>query len=403
VERDPNAAGEQAGELGVARREIEAQLPMPRDAACDPLEAMTAAKRFLFLDATTLELPRIARIARVPDLSIMATGGFPYAVGGKNRPRLAIPSLDPASIGAAATLATHLAIASGEPIDFEVSQALPRLGAGATLVVAPVRALDDDLLRAMNLQQGAAITAWRTKAPVAAPEDASLTRLETIARNRLVLQRNFPPACHMRRPPLGWARNPAGIDLTATGQIAIPLALDPLEEWNRQINGASWSRSVRAALSGAKLWIDHRVEALGSGLEARFTSEPTEVDIAQGASLVMAQAAFGGARDDIWTLVTAPTAARMAEAVACMVDPRVWRQIAGRVSALDETNAEIHSIEARDAHFLVTERLTIENVRLITAGWFSQNAIAYVAAALVLALLIGGSTLVMVRNIGRRN
>ncbi len=102
---------------GLNRIEIEAQVPVPEDQACDPLAAINGRKRFLFLDTTEIELPRIARIARVPDLAITATGGFPF-VNASMRPNLFVPQPDRYSIGASATIAAHLAIAAGSPIDF---------------------------------------------------------------------------------------------------------------------------------------------------------------------------------------------------------------------------------------------------------------------------------------------
>ena len=86
----------------------------------------------------------------------------------------------------------------------------------------------------------------------------------------------------------------------------------------------------------------------------------------------------------------------------CLVDPRVWGQIAGRLSILDATEGSVVSAPAMAQHLIVTQPLTIENSRLIAAGWLSLNSQVYVALALVAALLLAISTSVFVRNVGRR-
>ncbi|MCC2110057.1 MAG: hypothetical protein KDJ40_21825, partial [Hyphomicrobiales bacterium] len=110
----------------------------------------------------------------------------------------------------------------------------------------------------------------------------------------------------------------------------------------------------------------------------------------------------GDTIDDVWTLVTAPTSADLAESVPCLVDPRVWRQIAGRMSILDASEGSVVTAPARAQRLIVTQPLTIENSRLIAAGWLSLNSQIYVAVALVIAMLLALTTSLFVRNVGRR-
>ncbi|HUZ67785.1 MAG TPA: hypothetical protein VMU56_09005, partial [Beijerinckiaceae bacterium] len=56
----------------------------------------------------------------------------------------------------------------------------------------------------------------------------------------------------------------------------------------------------------------------------------------------------------------------------------------------------------RDSRLIVTQPLSIQNTRLIVAGWFSLNGGIYVLAALATALGLAASTTWFVRNIGRR-
>jgi hypothetical protein len=52
---------------------------------------------------------------------------------------------------------------------------------------------------------------------------------------------------------------------------------------------------------------------------------------------------------------------------------------------------------------VVTAPLTISNMRLITAGWLSLNTELYVLGALLLGLVLAGTTTLFVRSVGRRH
>jgi hypothetical protein len=108
-------------------------------------------------------------------------------------------------------------------------------------------------------------------------------------------------------------------------------------------------------------------------------------------------------RGSVTTLVTAPNAAMLVQAAACLVDPRVWQQIAGRVAVLDASEGKVSSIPVQKTRLVVTAPLTVSNVRLITAGWLSLNSEIYVASALLLGLALAATTTLFVRNAGRRH
>jgi hypothetical protein len=102
------------------------------------------------------------------------------------------------------------------------------------------------------------------------------------------------------------------------------------------------------------------------------------------------------------TLVTAPDAATLAHSVACLVDPRVWRQISGGMAVLNMSDAQIIASPAQDTRLISTQPFTLQNARLIAAGWFSLNNKVYVGLALLLGLILALTTSLFVRNVGRR-
>jgi hypothetical protein len=396
---------------GLNRIEIEAHVPTRGDADCDPLDALRAAKRFLFLDETEIELPEIARIARMPDLAATTSGGFPYA-GARGRPKLFLPSLDSDTIGAAGTIAAHLAVAAGRPIPFEIVGAPPGQGQGPTLAVAPLDAFDPALLQRLDLQAEALREAF---GPLASEDrrkqDKRLSALEVAARNRFVLQRNFPMACYA--PRLMLEKTPTTlveketIDMRPVGALGGERRngdADLLEAWRDDLRREGrWGYGVverlrLAGLRGADLVAD-AAQWVRSGFEAEAADRATTIR----PTLAMSQSIEGDTARDVWTIVTAPSSAALAEAAACLVDPRVSPRIEGARAMLDITGARVEATPIDDPRFIVTQPLSFANLRLIAAGWMSLHRGVYVALAVLAIALFAASAQWLTRNVGRRS
>lgn len=392
---------------GLNRIEIEAQLPMAADRACDPLAATASAKRFLFLDTTEFELPRLARIARMPDLAVTATGGFPYVAAGV-RPTLVTPSPTRESVAAAATLATHLAVAAGAPIDFRLRMAVPAPGDGPSLIVAPANALDADLLSSVGLERDVLFKAWRERMEAPSePASDILPRSEQMARHRLVLQRNFPASCHMPTPQGGFRRAERLAALAgahAVGQTR-PTGgeRDLYGEWSEELHGTS--NLVSRALAGADAagrWTLAKIAAARDAVWRPVSDEAGGPRVGRQTPLVLAQSLLGSEAGDVRTVVTAPDGATLQQSVACLVDPRVWRQIAGQKAILDSSDAQISAVAAQTTQLIATQAFSVQNARLIVAGWFSLNSKTYVLLTLLVAALLAFTTAALVANAGRR-
>jgi len=400
---------------GLNRIEIEAHVPAPSDESCDTLAAKQELNRFLFLDATEIEMPAIARVGRMPDLAVTATGGFPYA-GAARRSQLYLPRLDPKSIGAAATIVSHLAISAGRPIDFEIASTPPQRNKGPTLAVAPYDALDPDLLRKLDMPVDELARAWREEigAESAATDSGPLSSIEAARRNRLVLQNNFPMACHPPKSAEGFGAMFKRVDPQATGatkpeapaasiDVEDPnAARDLFQEWDARVrNERRFGAAIAEWAGRVREWGQAKFTDAGEWMR-NFERGGEKHDMSPQTLLAVGQNILGDASEDVWTVVTAPNANLLADSVACLVDPRVSRQIAGRVSLLDLSQAKIDVTPVGTTRFVVTQPLSVGNARLIAAGWLSLHSLYYVAGAVSVAVLLAAVTRVFVRNVGRR-
>lgn len=396
---------------GLNRIEIEAHVPTPSDESCDTLAVRDAPNRFLFLDSTEIDIPAIARVGRLPDLAVTATGGFPYAAPAR-RSRLYMPRLETLTVGAAATFVAHLAVVAGRPIDFEVTQAPPLNGAGPTLAVAPFDALNADLLDKLDLPAQELARVWRDRigAESAGGEADGSTGLDAITRNRLVLQNNFPMACHPPKSIGGMRAMLQRIDSVVTGAIdeiegtpgragAEDGASDLFQQWDARLRNESRLVAMLERARDLAEWGKAKFTDAGNLL--RF-EDAAPAQASPLTTLALGQSILKGAGGNVWTVLTAPNAETLSDSVACLVDPRVSRQIAGRVSLLTLSKAKIESLPATNMHFVVTQPLSVGNARLIAAGWLSLHSLYYVGAAIVVALLLALTTRLFVKNVGRR-
>ncbi len=426
---------------GLNRIDVQAQVPFAADATCDPLVAISGKKRFMFLDTSELVLPPIARIGRMPDLAVTATGGFPFA-GTGTQSKLFVPAPDKETMGAAATLVARLAVSAGRPIDFQLTLTPPPKGAGATLVVASAKAMSAEMFAAAGIDTDAMRRAWqdRIDAPAAKSFDERITRFEAAARNRLVLQRNFPAACHMSPPPRRSATRPGSVASGAVGAgapSAMPAAIttvqtaaitgnvnagapaaireaararepaqDPkklFDEWNDNVRGQSnWGATFTRIADNLREWSQTAAGSMGDWVGKRLQSAPPPAGITSQTSLIVAQNILGDTTNDVWTFVTAPTSAILGESVGCLIDPRVWRQIDGRISMLDASEGKVKSVGADSARLVATQPLSIGNVRLIAASWLSLNQGVYVIMSLIVSVLLSAATVWLIRNVGRK-
>lgn len=391
---------------GLNRIEIQAQVPAPEDKACDPLAVIGGRNRFLLLDSTELVLPKIARIARSPDLAVTTTGGFPFTTKDA-RPILFVPDADPHAISASATIAAHLSMAAGKVIKFRFTTKRPRNGSGATLVIAPHANLETKLITALGLSPEKLHAMWKGRVSEK-PETrdvSELTRWERITRERLILQRNFPAACHMRRPPGGF-KSALMTDMTPVASVDGNNGgkRDLFEEWDKRIRSQSKIMGYFSGfIKGVSDWAQGKISVARLWIGSQIDADTEKNMFTQNASLIVAQNIIGSSSNNIWTLFTAPNTGLLSQAVGCLVDPRVWQQINGRIVVLDASEAMVSSIPTTTSQFIPTQPLSVGNLRLIVAGWFSLNSKVYVLLAFLLALLLACSTHWFVRNSGRRH
>lgn len=338
---------------GQNRIEVVAKLPKASDETC--AAAPLGETRLRLLDRSELVLPRLARIGRAPELSLMGAGAYPFGRDGA-RPILFVPAPDRAGMAAAATLAARLAIAAGRPIDFAFAMTPPAIDAGDVLLVAPAAALDPAWIRAAGLDPERIRAAWRDRPPE-------------------------------RRAPLSEAE-----------ALARPCALPPA-----RLGAAADKVGPEAASAFTLLGLRRSLPALPLGRTPDAPNAGSEAEIVDGRAILLIGQDFASAKaSHLWTLVTAVDSASLQAGVECLAHPMIWSGLGGRISAL-ASDQTLRFVPAGDRQRLVaTQGFSLPNARLVAAGWLSLNPLAYVGIALGLVLCLAAATLALVLNTGRR-
>jgi hypothetical protein len=69
---------------------------------------------------------------------------------------------------------------------------------------------------------------------------------------------------------------------------------------------------------------------------------------------------------------------------------------------LDASEGKIKTVAADSSRLVVTQPLSVGNVRLIAASWLSLNQGVYVILSLIVSLALSAATVWLIRNTGRK-
>jgi hypothetical protein len=358
---------------GTNRVQMEAHLFSAADASCDALAAMRAPSRLVMIDESAFVMPPLARLARMPNLAATLGAGFPYANGS---PSVAyVPHPDQETLAAAATLVANMAVAAGQPLDLSVSFSPPPVDAGSALVVGAMRDLPPTIFAAHGLSVEAMQQAWRSQMLV-----KPLTITQFLA-PRTTGSTDDPAA----------VVSGGGSLLQSEGLASSQISLDDWQQEMRSRGGGSLvARTLR--------WV--REQGGLSRQNLGFYAGADRLRVTPETTLVLAQTEAPSVSDATWTLVTAPTSEALARSVADITEPGLLHRLAGQAVAFSAGDDSIVTAAGGSGYFVSTQGLSLSNMRLVAAGWFSLNIGYYVLSLVAACALLGTATWLFVGQIG---
>jgi hypothetical protein len=350
----------------------------------------------MLLERSSMSVPRLAQALRLPDLAATLGGGL-SKVAADRRPRLVVPTPDRETMSAAATLAVQMALSAEKPIHFELANDRALDGRTPTVVVAPARALEPDVLRAVGLNPDRIRQIWEGRA-ASAPLGEPTRRVAVMDGASLDRLRNDrPPACAL---PAAAPRpaNPVSsrglLDALGTDER------DLVADWNGTLT-AQPRLADRATAFTARVTAAARESWAATVNWAQDQVREPEIEINPQASLIVGQGLPGRDPSGLLTVFTAPNAASLQASALCLTTPSIWNRIEGRVATLDGDDGTLAVYDAKQVRLVESGPASIANFRLVVAGWFSTNPSLFVLILFAAAVSLGLSTSAVLRDVGR--
>ena len=356
--------------------DIEVRLAAKADETCDPLAALNGKTRFVMFAESELEIPRLARMAQMPNLSGTAGNGFPYSTSAT---RLYVPYPDATSVGAAGTLLARLAVAAGKALPVAMMLSAPPRDAGSALIVGAFPDLNPAVVSSTGLEVNALRTAWATKGQGYQTASLSGIAADPITTGSI--------ATHgAATPELGWIQ-------------PSPRQSGPsYDDWSRRV---SETNRTRGLLTSVGSWLH---DGLGLDMDEMGLpiSHSATVPINPSTALVVGQAEAPSVPGATWTVVTAPSVTALKAGVDALVAPSMWNALKDRAATFDETSGAITTVAPGESYYVIAQPWSLGNMRRIIAGWFSLNIGYYVLALVGLTLFVGALGHPLIRRAGQK-
>ncbi|WP_281493688.1 cellulose biosynthesis cyclic di-GMP-binding regulatory protein BcsB [Ancylobacter koreensis] len=360
---------------GVNHIWLEVVLDTESDARCLPGATLPAEDRFVLFDSTEFAMDDFARIGRLPDLAAFAAAAFPYNLD-DNPLAVVLARQDSATLAAAATLISRLALANGTPLAIDASPASATLGDRNTIFVGGIDYISPGILDQVGVAENV-----RSKWVVSADEPEGNANRDEYDN---VLQR-------FRQRQVG-EETPSAAAATRESENTPEI----YQRWRDNVHGRN---NVYGLLEGFERWLQSTFSIsfdslrIQEGRRSYFEPPPRT-------SVLMAQA-MNPSGNSAWTMVAGRTPESLAAAMPRFTSDGVWNRVGGQAVAYQVASGDIDRRDIRSFQFIITQPLTIGNFRMIAANWLSINIVPYALMLLCAGTLLGIATALLLRRLGR--
>ena len=349
---------------GVNMITIEAVLNTDADAACAPGGSIAGSDRFVLFDTTEFVMPNFARIARRPNLAALSGSGFPYGTA-PVASALVLGRSDTDTLSAAGTLLARIAIQAGRILPLALTAA-PNVGDQSAIFVGVASQFSDGMLGRLGIAETVRVN-W--KSDIGHVNDAGGSTV-------------MLPGTDIPDSALS-----AG-DTENTDAV--------FDRWRTALaGGGGWRGQVSSFEDWMKRNFDISFSALRIGPATEVAFEPKV-----RSTLLLAQDVSPGG-NGTWTMLTAPSGAELASGAVSIAAIESWSKVGGQFSSYSASTGLIENQPAVNYQFVVTQPLTLRNVRLIAANWFSSNIAFYAFSLIGLCFVLGIITSGLLFRLGR--
>lgn len=318
--------------------EILAELEKSSDQTCVYSDRDETAPRFILLENTEIRVPHLARISRLPDLSVFAGTAYPY----RNDERLNIYAVhaDSRTLSAALTMMSKMSIASGAPLNTQVLLGRPdNSDRENKLVIAPRRAF---------VQSGPSTTdePQRTSYRIKFHDADWLPDLITTA----------------------------SVESIALPKVTQATPEDLLQAFRHKTQKTATELSTTAVVKQKFDDLTHRFQSWLKYEPAVDVGVTGDVD-GRKANLVQT---LDDKNNSVVTWLAADTPEDVVRASLILAEPDIWSKVKGSDVTVDLRTKQISAQLPSSYQVHAFTDKSPSNLRRLAAAWFSDNFIAYI-------------------------
>ncbi|MBO6917787.1 MAG: cellulose biosynthesis cyclic di-GMP-binding regulatory protein BcsB [Rhizobiaceae bacterium] len=318
--------------------EILAELEKASDEACVYSERDETAPRFILLENTEIRIPQLARISRLPDLSVFAGTAYPYR--NDERLNIYVVHADSRTLSAAMTMMTKMSIASGAPLNAQVILGRPdNSDRENKLVIAPRRAF---------VQSGPNVT----------DEHQQMSH-------------------RIKFHDADWLPDlitTASVDSIGLPKVTQATPEDLLQAFRHKTQKTAIELSTSAVIKQKFDELSHRFQSWLKYEPALDKSVTGDVD-SRKANLVQT---LDDKNNSVVTWLAADTPEDVVRASLVLAEPDTWSRVKGADVTVDLRSKQISAQLPSSYQVHAFTNKSPSNLRRLAAAWFSDNFIVYI-------------------------
>jgi hypothetical protein len=370
---------------GLNTIDFEAETRTSSDEKCSLEALVDQRERFLLSGTSQITIPTLGRIGALPNISSVIPGGLARLSSTKEL-FVFVPKARHEAVETALTALAKMASVSRLETRAHFSFDLIPAGTPHVLALGAYEDMPEATLRAAGLDPEKLRRVWQplTKAPEVA---ALKQRVQVASAGEAV-------GLEMRIQKVGVRVDSTG-SLTPATSLAAPSQLLGM---SRVFDGSSadWLRSyAQSIIESFSNLISDAVSRTG----ILKTQQKADLLLTEASTLVIAQGARADGFGEGWrakllpninstTVFVAPSAEHLSHSVTELLSGSLWQQFVGDAAVYTAKHSSISTRVSGEILLIPTESLSLQNVRLIAAGWLSRNIPVYLAVLLGLFIVM---------------
>jgi hypothetical protein len=370
---------------GLNTIDFEADTRTAADETCSLEALMDQRERFLLSGTSQITIPALGRVGALPNISSVIPGGLSRLSGAEDL-TIFVPKARHEAVETALTALAKMATVSGQETKARFTFDIVPSGTKHVLALGSYDDMPEATLRDAGIDAEKLRRAWRQSAPKShdVAKGSQLVQLASMDETVELGSSLVSGKAHVESTG-------SVAKLASKGNLSLPSSMMNVFEQNGGGLG-SYVRSTFGAFSGLVS------EVVGKSPVSRL-SGPSELPLNEASTLVVAQGARAEGMGDGWrgkflpsvsstTVFVAPSPAHLSQSVNEVLAGSLWQQFVGDAAVYTAKDNAVSTHVSSQILLVPTASFSLQNVRLIAAGWLSHNVSVYLGILLVLFVIM---------------